>query len=154
MYPDITKSKITLEEFTDRNAGAMKEKELHRLRKQDLLKLLLTQGKEAATLQEQITSLSVSLAEMEHNNERLKARLDEKDEQIEKLKGRLDDKDARIRDLEEKMHKWQKSRSIELEEAGSIAEAALKLNKVFEAAQDAADQYIYNIKRRHGTENE
>ena len=31
-------------------------------------------------------------------------------------------------------------------DAGSIAEAALKLNGVFEAAQAAADQYIENIK--------
>lgn len=39
-------------------------------------------------------------------------------------------------------------------EAGSIAEAALKLNGVFEAAQAAADQYLESIKhiadaRRH-----
>lgn len=126
----------------------MKEKELNRLKRQDILQLLLTQGKEAAALQEQITGLTLSLAEKEHGNERLKAKLDEKDELIEKLKGRLDDKDARIRELEERMRMWRTSRSIELEEAGNIAEAALKLNKVFEAAQDAADQYIYNLKQR------
>lgn len=134
-------------------AGAMKEKELNRLRKQDLLSLLLTQGKEAAALQEQITGLSVSLTEKEHNNERLKAKLDEKDELIEKLKGRLDDKDARIKELEERLREWRESRNIELEEAGSIAEAALKLNRVFEAAQKAADQYIYNLKQRCEKEN-
>lgn len=134
-------------------AGAMKEKELNRLRKQDLLSLLLTQGKEAAALQEQITGLSVSLTEKEHSNERLKAKLDEKDELIEKLKGRLDDKDARIKELEERMREWRESRIIELEEAGSIAEAALKLNGVFEAAQKAADQYIYNLKQRCEKEN-
>ena len=33
-----------------------------------------------------------------------------------------------------------------VQEAGSIAEAALKLNGVFEAAQDACGQYIENIK--------
>lgn len=131
----------------------MKEKELHRLRKQDLLSLLLAQGKEAAALQEKITSLSVSLTETEHSNERLKARLDEKDELLEKLKGRLDDKDARIKELEEGMRRWRASRNIELEEAGSIAEAALRLNRVFEAAQKAADQYIYNLKQRCEKEN-
>lgn len=36
-------------------------------------------------------------------------------------------------------------RRILIENAGSIAEAALKLNKVFEAAQDAANQYLENI---------
>lgn len=34
-------------------------------------------------------------------------------------------------------------------EAGSIAEASLRLNGVFEAAQAAANQYLSNIKRIH-----
>lgn len=38
-------------------------------------------------------------------------------------------------------------RTIEESEAGSIAEAALRINGVFEAAQAAADQYIQNVKR-------
>ena len=38
-----------------------------------------------------------------------------------------------------------KERKITAERAGSIAEAALKLNGVFEAAQAAADQYLENI---------
>ena len=36
---------------------------------------------------------------------------------------------------------------VELEEAGSIAEAALRINGVFEAAQRAAEQYLMNVKR-------
>ena len=39
-------------------------------------------------------------------------------------------------------------RRIMEQEAGSIAEASLKLNKVFEAAQQAADQYLENIRIR------
>lgn len=38
-----------------------------------------------------------------------------------------------------------KERILQLEKAGSIAEAALQLNKVFEAAQAAADQYLANV---------
>ena len=34
------------------------------------------------------------------------------------------------------------------EEAGSIAEAALRINRVFEAAQEAADQYLENIRQQ------
>ena len=34
-----------------------------------------------------------------------------------------------------------------LDKVGSIAEASLLLNGVFSAAQDAADQYILNVKR-------
>lgn len=36
-------------------------------------------------------------------------------------------------------------RSIVVQESGSIAEAALKLNGVFEAAQRAADQYLESL---------
>ena len=39
-------------------------------------------------------------------------------------------------------------RQICLEQAGSIAEAALRLNGVFEAAQAAAQQYLENIRQR------
>lgn len=37
-------------------------------------------------------------------------------------------------------------RVIRMENAGSIAEAALALNHVFEAAQKAADQYLFSIR--------
>ena len=39
------------------------------------------------------------------------------------------------------------NRQILMNEAGSIAEAALQLNGVFEAAQNAAAQYLENIRR-------
>jgi hypothetical protein len=44
-------------------------------------------------------------------------------------------------------------REIALTKAGSIAEAALQLNGVFEAAQAACDQYMENI-RRHSEQQE
>lgn len=37
-------------------------------------------------------------------------------------------------------------RIVLLEEAGSIAEASLRLNGIFEAAQNACEQYIENIR--------
>lgn len=40
------------------------------------------------------------------------------------------------------------NRRIMIENSGSIAEAALHLNSVFEAAQNAAEQYLENIKRQ------
>ncbi len=42
------------------------------------------------------------------------------------------------------------SREILLQDTGSIAEAALKLSGVFETAQQAADLYLENIRRRYG----
>lgn len=52
-------------------------------------------------------------------------------------------------ELEEK-NKLLEEKSIKIEEAGSIAEAALKLNNIFEAAQAAADQYLYSVKLASG----
>lgn len=40
------------------------------------------------------------------------------------------------------------SKKIQLEEAGSIAEASLRLNKIFEKAQEAADQYLMNVEEK------
>lgn len=79
----------------------MDEKQLRRLRRMDLMELLLSQAQEIESLQE------------------------------------------RVIELEEKL----KNREILMAEAGSIAEAALKLNKVFESAQAAADQYLENVGR-------
>lgn len=44
-------------------------------------------------------------------------------------------------------HEALNTRQILLSNSGSIAEAALQLNKVFEAAQAAADQYLESIRR-------
>jgi len=41
------------------------------------------------------------------------------------------------------------SRRIAIEESGSIAEASLKLNGVFAAAQAAADEYLENVRRNN-----
>lgn len=51
----------------------------------------------------------------------------------------------------ETVKKQLNDRRIMEQEAGSIAEAALRLNKVFEAAQQAADQYLENIRIQSGT---
>jgi len=78
------------------------EKELHKLKRGELLEMMLAQSREIDALR------------------------------------------ARVRDLEEKLA----DREIRIRESGSIAEAALKLNGIFEAAQAAADQYLENVKNR------
>ena len=40
------------------------------------------------------------------------------------------------------------NRQLQIEQAGSIAEASLQLNGVFEAGQAAAQQYLENIRQR------
>ena len=61
---------------------------------------------------------------------------DELDQRVEKLQ-------AQLKEAREKAS----SRAIAVSGAGSIAEAALALNGVFESAQAAADQYLENIAR-------
>lgn len=51
--------------------------------------------------------------------------------------------------LQEQLRQAQEAlqqRTIALEQAGSIAEAALRLNGLFDDAQKAADQYLENIR--------
>lgn len=55
-----------------------------------------------------------------------------------------------IRQLEDKLEQAEtklRSRKIAIEEAGSIAEASLALNGVFDAVQAAGQQYLENIQR-------
>jgi len=78
----------------------MTDKELRRLSRQELLRLLLQEERE---------------------NQRLR-------QEVQQLRARLDDK------------------TVTIANAGSIAEAALALNGVFESAQKAADQYLENVR--------
>ena len=55
---------------------------------------------------------------------------------VEDLQDELDEANRRLA-----------NRRIMLRNAGSIAEAALEINEVFQAAQAAADQYLENVKR-------
>lgn len=59
----------------------------------------------------------------------------------------------RIKELEDENIKLQNElneKIIKIEESGSIAEASLKLNNLFEDAQKAIDDYIYNLEDRYG----
>lgn len=116
----------------------MTDKELHRLSRRELLQLLLTQAKDTE--------------ELRHLAEEREEQLESLRENYERLKKRLDHKDAQIHDLRLALHEERTNRRIELEEAGSIAEAALRLNGIFEMAQKAAEQYLYNIRLLHEKE--
>lgn len=52
----------------------------------------------------------------------------------------------RLREQLDKTKELLDSKDIKIKNAGSIAEAALELNGVFEAAQRAAEQYLENIR--------
>ena len=50
---------------------------------------------------------------------------------------------AQLQEMNEKLA----DRAIRIERAGSIAEAALQLNGVLQAAEEAAAQYLENVRR-------
>ncbi len=110
----------------------MTDKEMHRLSRRELLQLLLAQVSETEELKRLLAERDDQLTELHENYERLRKRLDQKD--------------AKIHDLRNTLHEERTTRRIELQEAGSIAEAALRLNGIFDVAQKAADQYLENIK--------
>lgn len=78
----------------------MTDKELRRLRRSELLELLVDQAQEM---------------------EKLRAQLEEAQKALE-------------------------SRELMISQAGTLAEAALRLNQVFEAADQAARDYLDNVK--------
>ena len=61
--------------------------------------------------------------------------LAQQEKELQALRKELAEKNAALED-----------RRIQIENAASIAEAALKINEVFEAAQKAADQYLESLK--------
>lgn len=84
------------------------------------------------------------------------------DKELQKLGRRellelLLDQSRQSDDLREQLQRAQEklaSRQLLLNKAGSIAEASLQLNQVFEAAQAAAEQYLENVETLSGRQTE
>lgn len=132
----------------------MTVKELQKLKRQELLQLLLTQSKEVAGLKKELEAKDKEMIGLVESNERLGGRVREKDDLNDRLRGRLEDKNIRIMNLEAELEAWKTDRRDELDKMDSIADAALKLNGVFETVQQAADQYLYNIRQRYEDESQ
>lgn len=62
---------------------------------------------------------------------------------------RLQENEERYKETISRLMRQLEDKQIKIEAAGSIAEAALSLSNVFEAAQDAADRYLADIQRMH-----
>ena len=79
----------------------MTEKELLKLKKSELLEIMLAQSREIDSLRAQLEEAKAELV----------------------------------------------NKRINIEESGSIAEASLKLTRIFEEAQKAADLYLENVRK-------
>ena len=60
----------------------------------------------------------------------------------------------RLREQLQEMEKKLSDRQMKIDQAGSIAEASLQINQVFESAQKAAEQYLENIHALSGRQEE
>ena len=64
-------------------------------------------------------------------------------EEKEALELRVIELEGKLREAQEKL----KAREIAISNAGSLAEAAIQISGVFEAAQRAADLYLENVRK-------
>lgn len=110
----------------------MTDKELQKLGRRELLQLLLDQAKEAERLGRMLKETDEQLKQMEEGYER--------------LRDRLDHKDAQIHELREALETERGKHETSVVDVGNLAEAALKLNGIFDAAQRAADQYLQSVR--------
>lgn len=86
----------------------MADKKMRRMKRKDLLELLVAQGEENEALKEQLAQAKAALEQ----------------------------------------------RTIKINETGSIAEASLQVSGVFAAAEEAAQQYLENIRLRDERQEE
>ena len=127
----------------------MTDKELRKLRREDLLRLLLSQSKEVLQLREGLQAETAKAAELTDTNERLKDRLNEKDEQIAHLKEKLNDKDALLEKLKGRLDG--KDREIAALKEGSRlvlnadGTAGIRLQEIFAVAQAAAEAHVREL---------
>ena len=106
---------ISEEKPAENRAETVVDKSLQKLKRAELLELLLEQSR---------------------NNDSLKIQLEEKAGVIGELKKQL------------------KDRKIDIQSAGTIAEASFKLNGVYDAAEKAAQQYLENLQELYRKEQE
>ncbi len=111
----------------------MTEKELARLKRPDLLALLVAQGRETGALQKRFEETELRLSQAVQLDNRLKAKLDEKDRRIELL-------NAQVEELIS-------GRFLEINGAVTLSDIAFKLDLMLRAAQKATDRYLSNNKQ-------
>lgn len=120
---------------TQREEGdrLMTEQELRSLNRKELLEIMIEQGRELETSKAKYEK-DLAFLKSEHEKDMDYLRT-EYEKEIAELKKDLKCAQVALQ-----------SRQIAINEAGSIAMAALQLNGVFEAAQAASQQYIENIR--------
>ena len=121
----------------------MTEKELHRLKRQDLLQLLLSQSVEVAKQQSEIDRLRAEADEASHTIQGLKQWLVEKENQIQALNKLLETKDAAIELLRDRGDG--EKQSGDAPAPVSAREAMSRVKEILEIAAAEAERYINSV---------
>ena len=139
----------------DRGDIRMTEQELRSLSRKELLEIMIEQGKELeANRTKYEKDLEFIKSEYEKEIEAIQIERDKDRHEIEtkcqsekeSMQAQHEEEVEQLKKELEELRSAVGNREIMLDEAGSIAVAALQLNGVFEAAQAASQQYIENIR--------
>ena len=81
----------------------MTEKELRKLRRQDLLQLLILQGREVSEQADKIRELQDRIAALERDREQQRTRDDRQETELDRLREQLDGRDKALEELREQL---------------------------------------------------
>ena len=126
----------------------MEKKEWRRLKRKDLLQMLLTQCEETERFEQETESLQKKADEMQEkmdvileSYERLKKKLDVKDE-------RLNQKDAKIAELRQELEELKAEKEAREDRVSAMEEAFYHFRDMFEEVQRTVTTYMANERKR------
>lgn len=128
----------------------MTDKELRRLRRVELLEMMLESRESAAAAEAKLEEERAKRLEVEAENRRLQ-------ETFERLRRKLDDKDEKIHALKEELAGAQDKRMTLTENTANVAEATVKLNGAIAAAKRAQmlfETALENVRKRSAGEGD
>lgn len=123
----------------------MTEKEFHKLKSLDLIRILLVQNDEENRLRGILDEKTAHLKLLRENNEILKAKLNDRDALLDILKQKLDQRDMEIKKNRAEIDSLYSDRSIDIAEIGSLMDAVPEISKIFSTVQQEAAKYILEI---------
>lgn len=118
----------------------MTDKELKRLSRQELLEELYNYAKSNGELR----------LKLENKEEEMKQHFQKFEEELAAEHQKVLVISEKIKELEKKNYELSaklRNRSVNLQDAGNIAEATIKMTDIFQEAQRTADLYVANVKK-------
>ena len=124
----------------------MTEKEFRKLKRDDLLGLLLEESRENTELSGQIRRLREENNGLREAASRLQKQLRQKDQELSSVLERMEKKDSELDELRRSIEALKEKRTLRIENAADdMSELALRFRDVFETAKKTADLYLAHI---------